>query len=122
MGFPPTKQLTMSVPPEMDARWRSCLMCSYTKSKLSGASGDPVDVIVRTDANECDSRGRAPAFETASMNRAEVPKSVISVSSANVKSVCGSGWNGEPSYRRIVPPHASTVTSQFHIIQPSVVK
>ena len=34
----------------------------------------------------------------------------------------GSGWNGEPSYSTIVAPVASTLASQFHIIQPHVVK
>src|SRR6266542_3275373 len=100
----------------------SRLTCAYTKSKLSGAHGDPVDVIVLTDARECVSAGRSPAFATASMYFADVPKSVIPVSSAKSKRTLPSGWNGEPSNSRIVAPDASAVTSQFHIIQPSVVK
>ena len=46
VGLPSTKQEMMSVPPLMDERHRSDLMDSYTKSKLSGASGDPVESMV----------------------------------------------------------------------------
>ncbi len=34
----------------------------------------------------------------------------------------GTGMESEPSYWRIVAPLARPLTSQFHIIQPSVVK
>ena len=34
----------------------------------------------------------------------------------------GFGASGAPSYRMIVAPVASALTSQFHIIQPQVVK
>ena len=50
------------VPPEIDARWTSVLMASYTKSKLSAESGDPVDVMVRTELKSCVSRGLMPAL------------------------------------------------------------
>jgi hypothetical protein len=56
------------------------------------------------------------------MNFADVPKSVMPVASAKSNSTLPSGWNGEPSYRSSVAPHASADTSQFHIIQPQVVK
>ena len=56
------------------------------------------------------------------MNLADVPKSVIPVSSAKSNSTLPSGWNGEPSYSSSVASEASAVTSQFHIIQPHVVK
>jgi hypothetical protein len=34
----------------------------------------------------------------------------------------GSGWKGEPSKRTTVAPAPRPLTSQFHIIQPQVVK
>lgn len=52
-GLPSTKQLTISVPPLMDARHTSFLILLYTKSKLSGASGEPVLVIIRTLDRSC---------------------------------------------------------------------
>ena len=70
------------MPPAMEARCTSGLIASYTKSKLSGASGEPVDVIIRTDDSLCVSRGRRPAFLTESIHLAEVPKTSICASSA----------------------------------------
>ena len=51
-------------------------------TKLSGDRGDPVDVTVRTVASECVSIGDSPALCTASMNFADVPKSVTPARSA----------------------------------------
>ena len=82
VGTPSTKQETMSVPPEIEARWTSGLIASYTKSKFSGASGEPVEVSMRTLERSCVSRGRRPAFFTASMNFADVPNTVISSAAA----------------------------------------
>src|SRR5262245_62099078 len=112
----------MSVPPEMDATWRSCLMWRYTKSKLSGASGEPVEVIVFNVVSRCVFIGDNPALLTASMNLAEVPKRVIPVSSARSNRTLPLGYKGEPSYSSSVASDASAVTSQFHIIHPHVVK
>ena len=66
--------------------------------------------------------GASPAFATASMNLADVPKSVMPVSAAKSKRTLPSGWNGDPSYSKSVAPDPSADTSQFHIIHPHVVK
>jgi hypothetical protein len=66
--------------------------------------------------------GTSPALWTPSMNLAEVPNSVIDSASAKSKSTRPCAWNGEPSYSSSVASEASAVTSQFHIIQPQVVK
>ena len=97
-------------------------MPSYTKSKLSDTSGEPVDVIVRTVRRSWLSIGRTPALCTASMYLADVPKRVIPASSAKSNSAAGAGCIGEPSHSSTVAPEPSAVTSQFHIIQPHVVK
>ena len=55
------------------------------------------------------------------MNLAEVPNSVTPCSSARSKRADG-GCDGDPSYRIRVAPEASPEASQFHIIQPAVVK
>ena len=78
VGLPPTKQLTMSVPPEIDARWTSRLICSVDEVE---ALGDQRRAGRRHRPHAC--RGgawrpaRSPALATASMNLADVPKSVI---------------------------------------------
>ncbi len=61
-------------------------------------------------------------FSVAAMNFALVPKMVRRSSAARRHTAPGSGWNGEPSYSTMVVPVASALTSQFHIIQPQVVK
>ena len=53
---------------------------------------------------------------------ADTPSSVSRSRSARSNSTVGDGWNGLPSNSTIVAPLASTLTSQFHIIQPQVVK
>ena len=66
--------------------------------------------------------GRRPAFIAPSMNLALTPNSVTPQSSATSKSRAGLGWKGDPSYSTSDAPLASPATSQFHIIQPVVVK
>ena len=56
------------------------------------------------------------------MYLALVPKMSTCSDSAMRHSTPGSGWNGEPSYSSSVAPLARPLTSQFHIIQPQVVK
>ncbi len=56
------------------------------------------------------------------MYLALVPKTSTRSRSARSQSTVGSGWNGEPSNRTSVSSTASPPTSQFHIIQPQVVK
>ena len=51
-----------------------------------------------------------------------VPKIVTRSSPAMRHSPAGSGWKGLPSYSTSVAPVASALISQFHIIQPQVVK
>ena len=56
------------------------------------------------------------------MNLALVPKWVMPSAWAYWNRMRQSGWNGEPSYSSTVARLASAETSQFHIIQPQVVK
>jgi hypothetical protein len=56
------------------------------------------------------------------MYLAEVPRTSIPSSAAMSKSMSGEGWKGEPSKRTRVASEARPETSQFHIIQPQVVK
>ena len=58
----------------------------------------------------------------ASMNFGEVPNRVTCSASARSNSAAVRGWTGDPSYRISVASEASAETSQFHIIQPQVVK
>ncbi len=51
-----------------------------------------------------------------------VPKTATRSSSAIFQSVSGPGWKGEPSKRTSVASEARAEASQFHIIQPQVVK
>ena len=88
----------------------------------SGTSGEPVEVIVSTVSSRWVSIGLAPALLSASMYLAEVPNTVMRSSSAKSNSTLGPGWKGEPSYRSSVMPVARPEASQFHIIQPQVVK
>lgn len=72
----------MSVPPEIEASCMSDLMPSRTKTKPSGDSGEPVEVIRRRSFREWVSIGRNPALRTESMNFAEVPNRVMPSASA----------------------------------------
>ena len=47
---------------------------------------------------------------------------MIWVSSIRSNSRSAPGWAGEPSYSTAAAPQASVEASQFHIIQPVVVK
>ncbi len=122
VGLPAAKQPAMSVPPEIDESSTSRLMPSYTKSKLSGASTEPVERIVFSDERSCVRLGSRPDLRTASRYLAEVPNTVTRSRSARSQSTRSLGWNGEPSKSTSVAPDASPVASQFHIIQPQVVK
>ena len=81
-GEPSAKQEMMSVPPEIDDSWTSGLMLSYTKSKLCGESGDPVERNVRTLSNVWLSRGTNPLLATTSKYFAEAPNTVMRSASA----------------------------------------
>ena len=70
---------------------------SYTKSKVSGTRGEPVERIARTLARSWVSRGRSPDFLTASRYLADVPKMSMRAASAKSKSAPMSGQPGEPS-------------------------
>ena len=122
IGLPITRQPQRSVPPEIDARWRSDLIASYTNRNPSGDSVEPVEANVRTVPRSWVSVGRIPAFAHASRNFADVPKKVTPTSSARSKSRFASGYVGAPSNSTSVAPVASPDASQFHIIQPAVVK
>jgi hypothetical protein len=56
------------------------------------------------------------------MYLADTPSIVTPTSSTRSKRASGPGWNGLPSNRTIVAPVDKPETSQFHIIQPQVVK
>ena len=56
------------------------------------------------------------------MNLAEVPNWVMPSTSAKSNRMCLSAAKGLPSYNSKAAPEASPDTSQFHIIQPQVVK
>jgi len=112
----------MSVPPEIDDRHRSCLMSRYTYSEFSGSSGEPVEVIMRSLPSLYLARGLTPNFSAADRYLALVPKMLRPSSSAMRHRMSCVGWNGEPSYSSSVAPTARLDTSQFHIIQPQVVK
>ena len=113
----------MSVPPEIEASWTSRFTFAYTQSKPSGASGEPVESTVRSGERSCVVAGSTPALAAASMNLAEVPKTATRSRSARSKST--PRVRMERASRRRAPasrPDASPDTSQFHIIQPVVVK
>ena len=97
-------------------------MCSYTYSKPSATSGEPVEQMVRSSASRWVSRGDAPPFAQLSRNFAEVPNKLMPSASHRSKRRSRRGWAGEPSYTTIVAPDASADASQFHIIHPAVVK
>ena len=88
-------------------------------SKPSGDSGEPVEVMVRSVSSRCVRRGDRPRLAVASMNPAEVPKRVMPSASVRSNSRTGSG---APSYSTTVASLARADISQFHIIQPAVVK
>jgi hypothetical protein len=79
-------------------------------------------VIVRSRERSWVERGSRPALRRLSMNFAEVPNNVIRSCSARSNRTPGPGCSGLPSYSSSVAPEASPLASQFHIIQPSVVK
>jgi len=74
------------------------------------------------DPNLVDSRGRTPLFFKASMYLAEVPKCVMRSASAYSHSTRPRCTNGDPSNSSSTARDASAEASQFHIIQPHVVK
>ncbi len=63
-----------------------------------------------------------PSFSSAARYFGLVPKCVTRSRSAIRQSTSRSGANGEPSYSTSAQPRARPETSQFHIIQPQVVK
>ena len=127
VGSPPTKHPHRSVPPEIDARCRPSgdaagATASATHSNDSGDSGEPVEASVRSDDRSAASAGRYPVCSTASRYFADTPRKVSDSSATRSQRRSGPGWNGLPSYSTVVAPDAGTVASQFHIIQPQVVK
>src|SRR5215210_7388261 len=113
-GQPPTKAVHRSVPPLVENSHTSGKR-SYTQSKPSTGSGEPVEPTARSPSH---GTGRTSAFIDAPMNPALVPKVVTRASAANSHSRFGSGC---PSYRTIVAPASNPPTRKFHIIQPVVV-
>ena len=83
---------------------------------------EPVERIARTEERSVCVMGSKVLFSVEAMNFALVPKTLIRSSDAIFQSAPGSGWNGDPSNSTTVAPVASTLASQFHIIQPVVVK
>ena len=122
VGSPATRQPHRSVPPEIEAKCTSALTLEYTQSNPSAASVEPVEVMVRRDDRSWVAPGRMPALLQASTNFADVPNRVMPVSSIRSKRRSGPGCAGEPSYSTAAAPQASVDASQFHIIQPVVVK
>ena len=79
------------MPPLMDERRTSRLMDSWTKSKLSGTRGDPVERIASSFVRLWVRAGASPAFLTASMYLAEVPNVSMPSPATKSKSVFPSG-------------------------------
>src|SRR5688572_8957672 len=96
-GQPSTKHDTMSVPPEIEASCACGATCSYTKSKPSGESGDPVERIARTDERSFAARGETPDLATASIHFADVPNTATRSRAAHSNSAPIPGCDGEPS-------------------------
>src|SRR6185436_4797641 len=113
-GQPPTNAVHRSVPPLVEKSHRSEKR-SYSHSKASAGSGEPVDPTARKPSH---GSGVTPAFIDAPMNPALVPNVVTRASAAKSHSRAGSGW---PPYNTIVAPASSPPTRKFHIIQPVVV-
>jgi hypothetical protein len=80
-----------------------------------------VDSSVRTALRSWLRTGRTPAFSAAARYLALVPNTVTRSCCAMSNSSAGR-TNGAPSYSTSVQPTASALASQFHIIQPVVVK
>jgi hypothetical protein len=78
--------------------------------------------MVRRLARPWEWSGWRPALASASRYLADTPSRLMPSSSTRSNSRSGPGANGEPSYSTTVAPEASAETSQFHIIQPVVVK
>ena len=77
---------------------------------------------MRKAPRSCVTRGVTPAFCSAERYFALTPNTVMASRSAKSTSAAAVGWNGEPSYNTTRQPVARPETSQFHIIQPQVVK
>ena len=78
--------------------------------------------MARSLARSWVSRGLRLILQMASMNLAEVPRWVMPSASAKSNRIAPRRMNGEPSYNSSVAPEARPEASQFHIIQPQVVK
>ena len=101
--------VTMRTPPKSTAR--------------STTTAPTMLSIVRNAESSCVRRGTNPSFSDSARYFALVPNTLTRSSAASVQSISGAeGGIGAPSYRTIVAPLASAVTSQFHIIHPQVVK
>jgi hypothetical protein len=95
--LPSAKHEIKSVPPAIDASCRSALMLRYTKSKLDGASGEPVERMERSAGSACSLRGSKPDFSSALRYFALVPNTLMRSRSARRHKIPGSGCSGAPS-------------------------
>jgi hypothetical protein len=111
----------MSVPPEILDRQTSALKSRYTYSKLSWDSGEPVDRIVRRAPRSWLSRGCLPPFSSAAMYLALVPNTLMP-SHRSHRGAFALGGEGRAVVEQQRGAAGQPLTSQFHIIQPQVVK
>ncbi len=79
-------------------------------------------MTVRSADRSCSRAGRSPSFSHVSRNFADVPNSVTDSSAASSQRGVDFHRTGAPSYTTTVASLASADASQFHIIQPVVVK
>ena len=97
VGMPSTKQETMSVPPEIEARWTSRLIAVVDEVEAlrrQRRAGRRASMRTRRRGRGV-SIGRRPDFLTASMYFAEVPKMRHLLGVGIVEQhVAGPGWNG----------------------------
>ena len=113
----------MSVPPEIDARWMSLLIVlvheieALRRERRSRGGHRPHGLEpvgpARLEA------GLASGVDELRRRAEQRHPGLVREVEQDVRP---SRWNGEPSYKSIVAPQASVDTSQFHIIQPHVVK
>src|SRR5687768_1650622 len=96
-------------------------MASYTQSKASGGSGEPVDPMLRNFDKSNSSPGLICSFIHATRNGALVPKWLIGISDASFHSELRLGYAGLPSYNTILAPCSIAPCRKFHIIHPVVV-
>ena len=125
IGLPKAKQLMMSVPPLMLPSRTSRFMSRYTKSIAVRAPADfPSRGWRRSDVeiDACRS-GATPSFSSErQIFRAGAEHGDSLAPPPSPQNGRIGGASGAPSYSTIVDTEGQADTSQFHIIQPHVVK